>query len=134
MTLLELLQGVRSILVADLAVQGQVTDRVHMEYMPQGSETPAIVMSLVSAPRPQQLSDRSGLTEARIQVIAYSRANYSEAMTLAQNIDTALTPTAVVNGEIVTIERDNMSSLGTIDGERKERAIATDFMITFNEG
>jgi hypothetical protein len=81
------LEAVRAELLADLTLQGLVGQRIYPLVMPQGSETPALVLTVISD-IPENSFDGTAetrLREARVQIDSYAET-YLQAHQLADAV------------------------------------------------
>lgn len=94
----DLQSGLRSRLLADVAVAAAVGTRVSWVDRPQGSGLPAIVLQVVSDPRPAHLKGLAGARMTRVQMDVFAAA-YGAALALARAAIAAVKDPATVSGK-----------------------------------
>lgn len=103
------IEAIRAVLVADVPVNGIVSERVYPQVMPQGAALPAIVLTVVSDV-PENTFDGTAadrLSARRLQVDCYAKS-YLAAQNLAAAVDQALSS---LQAHDLSAERDNARDL-----------------------
>jgi hypothetical protein len=106
---MDLQAGIRARLLADGGVSAAVGTRVYWVQRPQLSATPAIVLQVISDPRPDNLKGFDGAREARVQLDVWA-ATYAAALDIARDAVAALAEPATVSGKVFGATR--------VDGQR----------------
>lgn len=85
----------RTRLIDDAIVGPIVETQIYWRIRPQNKPVPAIVLTIVSDPRPQHLEGFHSLRSTRVQLDCYGRT-YDETRALRDNVITAIAPYAVI--------------------------------------
>jgi len=86
-------------LLADTAIAGIVSTRLHWSTLPQGVVMPALLLTRVSGRRDNHMLGASGLVESRVQFDAYADT-YTEMVALSKAVRDALSGAAFTQGSI----------------------------------
>lgn len=100
-------EELRARLLASSAVTAICGQRITWGRRPQGEALPAIMLTVVSAPREYQLAGPAGLKEARVQVDCWAET-YAASKSLARAVNDQLGGArfASVQGAFLDTERD----------------------------
>lgn len=88
--------ALRARLVADASVAALVGTRVYWRIRPQGSDLPAIVLTIISDPRPQHLEGFQDLRATRVQIDCMA-ATFAELVALREAAIAAVVPAGVTD-------------------------------------
>lgn len=91
-------EGVRARLIADSAVAAIVGDRVAWMARAKGAPLPAIVLQVVSDPRPSHLKGLEGARSTTVQCDCWAE-DYGAAVALARAAIAALVPPETITGK-----------------------------------
>lgn len=115
-----------------------VGGNIHWRRQPVRQDAyPYINLSLVSSPTDYTTTGESGLQEASIQVDAWAE-NYSEAVTLARSVQTALSGYSGIEGTTnfqgiwKEVEFDREAELQRADGKRYLHCRSVDYRIAYS--
>ena len=100
--------ALRKRLLDDAAVKAIVSTRVDWGIRPEGDPYPSIVLTLVSDPRPQHLTDFQPLRDTRVQIDCYAE-NYGQAVALREAVIPAIVPRKIMNG--VRFDRSRINNI-----------------------
>lgn len=122
-----------AILSADAAVFAIVGARIHPIQRPQGSATPALVMTRTGGGHAYTYAARDGLVESRVQIDAWAD-RYADAKALARAVTDALSGFRAASGTIrsafLFAERDGLAE---IDPGGTLARVSLDFTIWHQE-
>ncbi len=116
-------EAIRAVLVADAAVAALVGADVFPALMPQGTQPPAIVYSVISSVPENSLTGTAStrLSQFRVQVDCYAKT-YLEAHAVAEAVDSVLDAQSSPN---LSIWRE--SSRDDYDNEAELHRVSMDF-------
>jgi hypothetical protein len=114
---MDMQQGIRKRLKDSTIVSGLVGNRIDWGIRVQGSSLPAVVLQVVSDPRPAHLKDYMQVRSTNVQVDVYA-TTYAAAVEIARSVMQVLKTPATVSGKefgatFVDNQRETTETLGT---------------------